>query len=238
MKNKTIATILALTTAISCACAGCDKDSVMEQSNVTSDSDVVVIPDSVKAKLKSAVEAKPVPIPENGWTDEALLDTVRINGEKINFPFCLNDLGEAFTVKKSELQQIKDGKGSTEFEYYDKNIGIIFTVSTSDLNNIANDEIQKIDIHVEDYYSFKDTDVDYSTIKGEFPISVNGVTIGSNFDEIYEKLGFVDEDAVHDSDENGSFLLSGRTENYDIVFQGKNMIVKRISISYRKNEEE
>ncbi|MDE6520767.1 MAG: hypothetical protein K2K91_10000 [Ruminococcus sp.] len=147
-------------------------------------------------------------------------------------------MGEAFTVKKSELQRIKDGEGSTEFVYYDKNIGIIFTVSTSDLNNIANDEIQKIDIHVEDYYSFKDTNIDYSTMKGEFPISANGVTIGSNFDEIYEKLGFVDEDAVNDSDGKGIFLLVGRAENYDIVFQGENMIVKRISISYSKNEEE
>ncbi|MDE6520768.1 MAG: hypothetical protein K2K91_10005 [Ruminococcus sp.] len=62
MKNKTIATILALTVAMSCACAGCDKDSVIEQSNMTSDADVVVIPDSVKAKLKSAVEVEPVPV--------------------------------------------------------------------------------------------------------------------------------------------------------------------------------
>lgn len=37
-----------------------------------------------------------LPIPEDGWTYETILDKVRINVEKVDFPFTLNDLGDGF----------------------------------------------------------------------------------------------------------------------------------------------
>jgi hypothetical protein len=102
---------------------------------------------------------------------------------------------------------------------------MITTYNTSDLNNIANDEIRKFQIWIDD------DDI----VKGDYPISINGVTIGSDYDEIYEKLGFEASGAgFPDKNEKGVFTVVGYTDNYRVLFQGANLKVKHISILDQK----
>ena len=96
------------------------------------------------------------------------------------------------------------------------------------LNNISNDKLRQFSIEAED-----NADI----VKGDFPISVNGVTIGSDYDEIYEKLGFEPlETGNPNSNDKGIFSLMGTSENYGIIIQGVNMKVERISIGYRTKQ--
>jgi len=208
---------------------GCEnKDNNSNGESVSTES--AVIPEEVKAKVKEAAFMESVPIPENGWTDEALLDTVRINGEKMKFPFTLNDLGDAFAPVNDDFQNIiKDGMGASRIAYYQKNIGSIYTYNTSDLNNISNDEIKHFIIEVDDD----------EPIKGDFPLSINGVTIGSDYDEICEKLGFEATDIGSPyTNSQGIFSLTGRAENYYVSIRGKNMKVKYLGISYSEKNNE
>lgn len=57
---------------------------------------------SVRQKLRSVSEQEPAAVPENGWTDETLLDVIYINGEKLTVPFTLNNLGEGFDFLKDD----------------------------------------------------------------------------------------------------------------------------------------
>ena len=126
---------------------------------------------------------------------------------------------------KDEWQYIKDGEGKSNVEYYQNNICMITTYSTSDLSDIANDEIRKFEIWIDE------DDI----IKGDYPICINGVTIGSDYDEIHEKLGFEPSETGNpDSNTKGIFTVRGYTDNYRVLFQGANLKVKHISILNQK----
>lgn len=224
MKKRSIAAILASVAIAAYVNVGCEKKTVSDK-NSNAITETVDIPDEVKEKIAAAANMESVPIPENGWTDEALLDTVRINGEKMNFPFTLNDLGDAFTTVNDDYLRIRDGTGASSFAYYQQKIGYIHTYSTSDLDNIANDEIRQFIIKVDDG----------EPIKGDYPISINGVTIGSDYDEVIEKLGFEPtEIGSPDSNSYGVFSISGRAEDYYVSIRGGNLKVKYLDIAYSK----
>lgn len=226
MKRK-ILNLFLCSMMLSSVIYGCEsKENNINDKSVSTEA--AVMPDEVKAKVRKAAFMESVPIPENGWTDETLLDTIRINGEKVEFPFCLNDLGDGFVPIKDERQYIKNGEGRSTVEYYQNNICLIITSSTTDLNNISNDKLRQFSIEAEN-----NADI----VKGDFPISVNGVTIGSDYDEIYEKLGFEPlETGNPNSNDKGIFSLMGTSENYGIIIQGVNMKVERISIGYRTKQ--
>ncbi|MBR5513569.1 MAG: hypothetical protein IKV85_06245 [Ruminococcus sp.] len=223
MKRKILSLFLCSVMLTGSVC-GCEsKNESINDNSVNTEA--TVMPNEVKAKVKEAAFMESVSIPENGWTDETLLDTVRINGEKVEFPFCLNDLGNGFVPIKDEWQYIKDGEGKSNVEYYQNNFCMITTYNTSDLNNIANDEIRKFQIWIDD------DDI----IKGDYPICINGVTIGSDYDEIHEKLGFEPSETGNpDSNTKGIFTVRGYTDNYRVMIQGANLKVKHISILNQK----
>lgn len=222
MKRKILSLFLCSVMLAGAAC-GCEsKNDRINDETVTTEE--TVMPEEVREKVKEAAFMESVAIPEKGWTDETLLDTVRINGEKVEFPFCLNDLGDGFVPINDERQNIKNGEGLSNVEYYQNKICYIKTYNTLDLNNIAYDNIRQ--------FSVKANNIDVT--KGNYPISVNGVTIGSDYGEIYEKLGFEPSETGNpDSNDQGIFSLVGYSDNYSIVIQGENMKVQRISISYR-----
>ena len=223
MKRK-IFSLFLCSMMLSSVVYGCEsKENNINDKSVSTEA--AVMPDEVKAKVRKAAFMESVPIPENGWTDETLLDTIRINGEKVEFPFCLNDLGDGFVPIKDKWQYIKDGEGKSNVEYYQNNFCMITTYNTSDLSNIANDEIKKFQIWIDDD----------NIVKGDYPISINGVTIGSDYDEIYEKLGFEATGAgIPDSSTKGVFTVVGYTDNYRVLFQGANLKVKHINILNQK----
>lgn len=230
MKKRFIAALLVSVATVACMNVGCEKKTVSDNDSAVI-TETASIPDEVKEKLAAAANMESVPVPDNGWTDEALLDTVRINGEKVEFPFTLNDLGDAFAPIKDDFQNLNaKGIGMSNFEYYHKKAGLIYTYSTSDLNNISNDAIQQFTIKIEND----------EAIKGNLPLSINGITIGSDYDEINEKLGFIaSEDNVPNSYNDGKFSLQGRAENFLISISGKHKKVDRLSIGYyEKNKKE
>ena len=120
MKRRIFGLFLCSVMLVGSVC-GCESKNESVNDNSVS-TEAAVIPDDVKAKVKEAAFMESVPIPENGWTDETLLDTVRINGEKVEFPFCLNDLGDGFMPIKDEWQYIKNGEGYSNINYFQNNI--------------------------------------------------------------------------------------------------------------------
>jgi hypothetical protein len=68
-------------------CVGCDE--VLPSAGESENSVVTVTPEGYKI-------IKP---PEDGWTLELLNEVTYINGQDIDLPFCLDDLGEDFTVE-------------------------------------------------------------------------------------------------------------------------------------------
>ena len=218
MKRKILSLFLCSVMLASGIC-GCESKNESVNDNSVN-TEATVMPNEVKTKVKEAAFMESVPIPENGWTDEALLDTVRINGEKVEFPFCLNDLGNGFVPIKDEWQYIKNGEGYSNISYFQNNICLIITSGTTDLNNISSDKIRTFSIN---------TDSDADIIKGNYPISINGVTIGSDYDEIIEKLGFEPSESGKPN-ENGVFSLMGKSESYGIIIRGKDLKVTNLSI--------
>ena len=92
MKRKILSLFLC-SMMLSSVVYGCEsKENNINDKSVSTEA--AVMPDEVKDKVRKSAFMESVPIPENGWTDETLLDTIRINGEKVEFPFCLNDLGD------------------------------------------------------------------------------------------------------------------------------------------------
>jgi hypothetical protein len=64
------------------------------------------------------IEYKTIEPPEDGWTLELLNEVTYINGQDIDLPFCVNDLGEDFSFGDVEYSSVSD---KTKINIYYKN---------------------------------------------------------------------------------------------------------------------
>ncbi|MBQ8966595.1 hypothetical protein [Ruminococcus sp.] len=161
----------------------------------------------------------PVPVPEEGWTDETLGDVIYLNGKKLQLPCYVEDLGEGFEVEPDEEREknLEDKGYSTFFlDYYGYNVGVISLKG-------ADRKVISLDLTCYD---------DYDKLVKEYPklpFSVNGVTIGSSIEDMRTNLG---KDSADDKEPDYFSCCPDKLWVTAAVLEDK---VKTISVTYRKN---
>lgn len=138
------------------------------------------IPDKIKEKLISSAESVTVDFSEQDVSPEKVWDTILINGEHVTLPFCINDIGEGFEI--TDVDQNKNvliGK----LKYYGKNVAVFGGKSSKD--EVKDNPLASI------YFVGNDLE---EIGKNIWPISINGVTIGSYVDDVRKKLPFFQEE--------------------------------------------
>ena len=110
---------------------------------------------------------KPQPIPESGWTYETLSNLFWVNGNYISLPCSFNDLGDGFDISTdSYFRDYGNNFYAVALMYNEKEIGSVQI--HSDDNNYLNGNVEGIMI----YYTESHSD-------SEYPIAINGITIGT-----------------------------------------------------------
>ena len=162
----------------------------------------------------------PVPVPEEGWTDETLGDVIYLNGKKLQLPCYVEDLGEGFEVEPDEEHEKKledIGHATFFLDYYGYNVGVIGLKG-------ADRKVIRLDLTCYD---------DYDKLVKEYPklpFSVNGVTIGSSFEDMKTNLG---KDSADDKSPDYFSCRPDKLWVSAAVLEDK---VKSISVSYREND--
>lgn len=222
MKTKTYVAMLCAA-VLTCAAVGCgDKDTGAE-SSVT-----ITISAEAKEKLQAAIDIQPTEVPENGWTDETLVDVMYINGEKAHFPCSLDDFGEGFDSIKGDPQYFQlndDGSVNAGLNFYGDYVGVCRVLDCDNADDVCTSQLKVI--------SFSCDESDSEHCPEIYPISINGVTIGTTYDEVVEKLGLapISDDFDPYKNDFGNFALSEDTENFRIIINGTNFKVNYILIS-------
>jgi hypothetical protein len=148
-----------------------------------SNSTVETISDSsiqTEAQTEPAIEYKTIEPPEDGWTLELLNEVTYINGKDIDLPFCLNDLGDDFTFVESIAPN--NGVHVGMIHYKGKQAFVV-------VSSQAGDEFDRYDII--DEFELGSYDNLSSLDLSDFLI-VNGVSLSSSMNDIYNKLGIDD----------------------------------------------
>lgn len=204
MKRKMIA--LALCSLMSSyACCGCNpagNESKNQQTSSarTSDAATAGIPEDVRAKLQAALDAPPIELPADEWTEETVKDAIYISGEKLKEPLTLRDFGEGLEVRNDETLQFLEGKVVAYIKYHGLDIA---TCIVNDCTNF--EEIYDCTLS---YLDFNYTDEE-NLIETNYPISVNGVSMGTSYQVAEEKLYFMRKEGDISEDGYGHYVFDG-----------------------------
>ena len=226
--KRAFALIIAAATLAACT-AGCGDKA--EKSGAESTSAVSEVPESVNKELKEAIEADAVPVPDGGWTDDALLAVTLVNGKKLSIPFTLSDLGEGFGVETSGDNFMKKESGETtaSLTYYGRICGLLTTPADATADNFASQEYSKLTFYKKVSEAEKYPEV--------YPISMNGVTIGTKYDDMKARLGFTADESSGDTNTSGkSFTVTGLTDSYYIRIIGKDAEINHITIGPKNTD--
>ena len=201
--------LLCLTTAVILACsmAGCG-DVKDDSSAVDSTAAAAVKTESVETPPELP-EIEPVPVPEGGWTDETINDVTYINGKKINFPCKFKDLGEGFEIFPDDIELNKEKKTAlVSVSYYGEIIASCKLRDCEDTNNLEEKELI--------YICFEPAlAAEYSSdVPDKWPINVNGVSIGSSFEDVENNFGL----ELGTFDDYNAISRSIGEENLKIMF--------------------
>lgn len=202
--------------------AGCGDKA--EKSSAESSAAVSEVPESVKNKLTDAINMAAVPVPDGGWSDSALLDATYVNGAKLKMPFTLADLGEGFDVDTNGDNFLpEEGKTTALLTYYGRPCGLISTKAEVSAKDFASQEFS--------WLTFYKTDKEPEKYPEIYPISVNGVTIGTMYDDMVARLGFTADESSGDPNTSGkSFTVTGLTDSYYVRIMGKEAKINHITI--------
>lgn len=213
---------------LAAAAVGCGNKNSGAESSVT-----ITISEEAKEKLQAAIDIQPSEVPEGGWTDETLVDVMYINGEKTHFPSCLDDFGEGFDAIKGNPQYFKlnnDGSVNAGLNFYGDFVGVCSVLDCENADTVCTSRLKAIS------FSYDESDTEnYPEI---YPISINGVTIGSTYDDVVEKLGLapVSDDFDPYKNDFGNFALTVSTENFNLIINGSDFTVNYILISIKENQ--
>jgi hypothetical protein len=182
--KKTIYILLSLTILlISTSCNTTSVETISETSIQT----------KIEAQTEPAIEYKTIEPPEDGWTLELLNEVTYINGKDIDLPFCLNDLGEDFTiseVQKANTNETCSGnlcyKGksamyaisSTAGEEFDRNDKIDYLLM------LKNENLSSLDLS--DFISING--INFNTTMNEFSL-LFGNQVNVNTNSLDEQVG-------------------------------------------------
>ena len=136
------------------------------------------------SKLTAVLEEKPAEIPKDGWDEESISKVIKYGGKAVKFPCTLDDLGALFDyAEDGRFTVAEDGEVFGDLVYENCNIG-----TAKLLNAPSKNEYRKGTVKLLMFTAGKYGDGKFWP--SVYPISVNGVTIGSSAKEIEEKLGF------------------------------------------------
>ena len=155
----------------------------------------------------------PVPVPEGGWTMEALAKTICFNGTPIQIPLTVESLGKEYQLKyDSKVAFINQKKDKVALIVFDKD-----TVETKD-------ELKPISAIGVDNVS--------DELKYNNALSVNGIRLGSTKDEARRAFG---EPPYDESGRVWAYFEDGKTEddNFMTLWFDDNDKVSWISFRFR-----
>lgn len=172
------------------------------------------IPEAVKNKLQAAINMEPVTLSSADATDEKVRDLIYINGEKLKDPFTLADFGEGICFQEEELILQKSNLYSSFLKYYN------FTFAScivKDCNSL--DEVYESPVEYISFYHDEDTDIENMI----YPISINGVTIGSTLEKFKSSLGFMEQVKAGNQTMSSAYVYKGKNIHAYVYIKGKNV---------------
>ena len=176
-------------------------------------------------RIEAIWALRPVPIPAGGWTDETLLPVVSISGRPAEMPFCLSELLYGYAAAGDNA-----GYYETYADSFFANDLILHDTALTMLRPFASDTVPESAVPDHLDLGAKWT-VTTEEGKDRYPVSVNCVTIGSDFDELAAQIG-----ADEGTDSSGHFRVQCQSESIRIVFSGNNGTVDTIIIHSRNNK--
>ncbi len=187
--------------------------------------------ENVPSEVTAVTEIETIPVPEGGWTRESLNDVIYINGVNYEFPLTLEKLGEDYEC--DEIAYLNNHSNAF-VENGDHKYLISFNASENDPVN--NSTVVTSIMTASTFYETVESD---ENLISKNAISVNGLTLGSSYDEIFDILGEPNEVQGGDNktkNENESqtyvYYLNG-TQSYLSVYHNKE--VRIIVIEWEEN---
>ena len=200
--------VLFITCVLLVAMAGCS-------STTNNSNDSMLSSESTQFEVNSHYEI--IDVPEDGWTIEELAKAIRLNGKSIEMPFILDNLGDAFDIDETTITFSSDSKKASGNLTYNKEIVGAFSVEVDNIDELGQGKILIL--------AFKPFKVDYSSL-----VYINGVTIGSGYDDVLEYLGKPTEI----TDANKNYYMHYRFEQYLLTFGIEEEMVNLIKIEEDK----
>lgn len=178
---------------------------------------------AVQRRIDAVGTAEPVPIPENGWTDETLLPVISVCGKVPKETVRLSDLFYGYEILTDDR------------EYLEKYADSIFTGTlllyhqSLVLENAFADDLP--DVNIPMFIALGQRwNVVLEDGSNRAPITVNCVGIGAGSDMLREYI------SAEELPGRGHFDLQIETEHFRVLFSGEDGLVDRITLNdYRRS---
>lgn len=160
------------------------------------------------------------------WTTEKLCEAVLINGKNIS-PICtLHDFGDEFEIDTNDelgLVYREDNQSANAgILFSGKRVGYFSVMQCNGEDKVFDSPLNSIIFDLE------------SDEKIEYPVSVNGVTIGSSSETMLKNLYFMEKSDYSWDDEKKTYTLDFKTEEFTIKVICRDDCVNHILIRFEK----
>lgn len=160
------------------------------------------------------------------WTTEKLCEAVLINGKNIS-PICtLRDFGDEFEIDTNDelgLVYREDNKSANAgILFSGKRVGYFSVMQCNGEDKVFDSPLNSIIFDLE------------SDEKIEYPVSINGVTIGSSSETMLKNLYFMNKSDYSWDDEKKTYTLDFKTEEFTIKVICRDDCVNHILIRFEK----
>lgn len=160
------------------------------------------------------------------WTTEKLCEAVLINGKNIS-PICtLREFGDEFEIDTNDelgLVYREDNQSANAgILFSGKRVGYFSVMQCNGEDKVFDSPLNSIIFDLE------------SDEKIEYPVSVNGVTIGSSSETMLKNLYFMEKSDYSWDDEKKTYTLDFKTEEFTIKVICRDDCVNHILIRFEK----
>ena len=160
------------------------------------------------------------------WTTEKLCEAVLINGKNIS-PICtLHDFGDEFEIDTNDelglVYREDNQSANARILFNGKRVGGFSVMQCNGEDKVFDSPLNSIIFDIE------------SDEKIEYPVSVNGVTIGSSSETMLKNLYFMEKSDYSWDDEEKTYTLDFKTEEFTIKVICRDDCVNHILIRFEK----
>ena len=160
------------------------------------------------------------------WTTEKLCEAVLINGKNIS-PICtLREFGDEFEIDTNDdlgLVYREDNQSANAgILFSGKRVGGFSVMQCEGEDKVFDSPLNSIIFDLE------------SDEKIEYPVSINGVTIGSSSETMLKNLYFMEKSDYSWDDEKKTYTLDFKTEEFTIKVICRDDCVNHILIRFEK----